>query len=316
MSSAVAAIVKNEARAIAEWLAFQRVIGFDSILVYDNGSTDATPQIVADIARLEPAITYTPWPDQAGQNPQVSAYRHAVRTSEADWIAFLDVDEFLLPRRHGDVNRYLASMPADISALAINWRIFGSAGRRFSGDNLVIERFIRCAFRGHAKNRFCKTIARRDHIADPGVHTCGLAEGQYGDSLGRPIRLASDAKTIRVVHAGAQINHYLLKSWQEFEEKRRRGNASRPPEAPDKYTHRGAITAPSGAFARKTDANEYWITHNLNHTFDTHILVYRDRVMDRLSLWGFAPRTGSPADTTLIETLVLSLSGRPRRTPR
>jgi hypothetical protein len=38
MSSAVCLIAKNEERAIAEWLAYQLVIGFDRIYVYDNES--------------------------------------------------------------------------------------------------------------------------------------------------------------------------------------------------------------------------------------------------------------------------------------
>ena len=47
MTSTVCLIAKNEERALAEWLAYQCVIGFDRIVVYDNGSTDATASIVA-----------------------------------------------------------------------------------------------------------------------------------------------------------------------------------------------------------------------------------------------------------------------------
>src|SRR5215213_875066 len=96
LNSAVCLIAKNEERTIAQWIAFQRVIGFDEVVVYDNGSTDATPDIVFRISEQDAAVSYRAWPDAPDRVPQCDAYRDAVGKSRADWIAFFDTDEFLV----------------------------------------------------------------------------------------------------------------------------------------------------------------------------------------------------------------------------
>jgi len=40
MKAACVGIVKNEAPYIAEWIAYQLSLGFDSVILYNNGSTD------------------------------------------------------------------------------------------------------------------------------------------------------------------------------------------------------------------------------------------------------------------------------------
>src|SRR3954469_19032203 len=90
------AIVKNEARYIAEWIAFQLSIGFDSILIFNNGSTDQTER---QIARFQPHhdVRLFPWPDTDGSF-QRRAYDHGIQhfKNEFDWLAFFDADEFLV----------------------------------------------------------------------------------------------------------------------------------------------------------------------------------------------------------------------------
>ena len=286
MRSGVCVIAKNEERAIAEWIAYQRVIGFDEILVYDNGSHDRTREIVEHIARHDRAISYIAWPDLPEQAPQITAYQDAVQRSRADWLAFFDTDEFLVLKRHRRINDLLSSAPDSISAIAVNWRIFGSAGEIQATTELVIKRFIRCAYRNHPKNRFCKTIARRAAIGRIRVHTMGLLTGGYADSRLRPIVLTNDAKTTFACLQGAQLNHYLLKSWQEFEEKRARGNAARAPDAPDKYSHRGALTEPPRSRREWNADNEFWRTHDLNMRSDRTILALYPAVVTKLVDWG------------------------------
>jgi Glycosyl transferase family 2 len=41
---------ENEARHIAEWLAWQFILGFDTVFLLDNGSTDTTAAIAGGFA--------------------------------------------------------------------------------------------------------------------------------------------------------------------------------------------------------------------------------------------------------------------------
>jgi hypothetical protein len=43
--TAACAIVRDEERDLAEWIAFQFAVGFDAVLAYDNHSIDRTPDI-------------------------------------------------------------------------------------------------------------------------------------------------------------------------------------------------------------------------------------------------------------------------------
>jgi glycosyltransferase involved in cell wall biosynthesis len=285
-TSALIAIAKNEERSIAEWIAYHRAIGFDQIVVYDNGSTDRTASIINHISSLDPLVVYKYWPDRIGQAPQTEAYAAALESNDAKWLAFFDVDEFLVLRRHETVNQYLSAMDDKVGAIAVNWRIFGSSGRIDPGEGLVIERFVQCARRLHGKNRFCKSIVRSCAAAKINVHTATLNRGYYADSTGRRTELLNGAKTVSICHEGAQLNHYLLKSWEEFKEKRARGNAARAIGAKDKFSHRGNSAHRPKKRSRNPN-DEYWVKHDLNSCKNLAILEWKELISKQLAEWDF-----------------------------
>jgi glycosyltransferase involved in cell wall biosynthesis len=272
-SCTVCLIAKNEERAILEWLAYQRVVGFDNIIVYDNGSTDNTAKIVQHAASLEPSISYIPWPDQPGRRPQPSAYADALTRCSTEWIAFFDTDEFILLKRHETIGDYLSSLSPEISGVAVNWLVFGSNGNDKADDRLVIERFTSCAMPKHGKNLFCKTIVRRNDVKEMFVHTAVLAKGSYADGAGNVIDLSPrSTKTGVVNHDVIQLNHYLLKSKEEFALKKSRGHASRAAEDIAKI---------------HIIDDEFWISHDLNHREDRTILTFLSQTSLEMKRLGF-----------------------------
>ena len=46
MKSAICMIVRDEARDILEWIAFHARAGFDAQVIFDNGSTDGTAELI------------------------------------------------------------------------------------------------------------------------------------------------------------------------------------------------------------------------------------------------------------------------------
>jgi hypothetical protein len=97
---AICAIVKDEARYIEEWLAFHFLQGVSQVLIFDNENTDGTRDILKCVARHLP-ISVVNWPGQDYYQVQMEAYRDgAMRlTGQADWVAFIDIDEFLFSSR-------------------------------------------------------------------------------------------------------------------------------------------------------------------------------------------------------------------------
>ena len=269
--SSVCLIAKDEERAILEWLAYQKLIGFNRVMVYDNDSSDRTAWIVGRACANDPSISYKPWPNRPGLRPQPTAYADGLAICETDWIAFFDTDEFLVLENHATVNEYLGSFAPTVGGIAVNWLVFGSGGRTEAGDGLVLERFTRCAPSAHGKNLFCKSIVRRKCAAEVRVHTADLSQGNYVDTEGAVLRISSGAaKTPKVNHCGAHLNHYLLKSREEFTLKRSRGHASRSLED----------------VAKIHIDEEFWNSHDLNsaedHVIQSHLGALRAE-MARLS---------------------------------
>ena len=100
------AIVKNEGDYLEEWLAYHIALGVDHFLIYDNGSTDHTPELLERYLN-HGLVTYIAWPMRAGQ---ISAYNHSLRFfgHSARWMAYYDPDEFLVPLQDDDIPSLLA----------------------------------------------------------------------------------------------------------------------------------------------------------------------------------------------------------------
>lgn len=58
--SAVCMIVKNEEYRIKEWICYHKALGFDSIIIFDNNSTDRTRNEIEKISRFMD-VRYHAW---------------------------------------------------------------------------------------------------------------------------------------------------------------------------------------------------------------------------------------------------------------
>lgn len=242
--AALVAIMKDEGCYAGEWARYHRLLGFEPILVYDNGSADDTADVLAAAG-----AAVVPWPDRPGVVAQLAAYNDAPARLAADWIAFFDADEFLVLHRHDSVSAWLRTMPREAEAVALNWRIFGSGGAVRRSDAPVIERFTRAAVSDSPLHQTVKTIARRSALRRMDIHLAALAShragpgrrwgGHYVDGSGAPMAVEGRGKAARVDHSTAQLNHYVVKSREEFAIRAARGTASKRPGDPRKSnTHK------------------------------------------------------------------------------
>lgn len=229
-------IVRDEGPYLLEWIAWYKLLGVQQIVIYDNESRDESVKILPALQRAG-EIALNSWPDRAGEAPQIPAYRDAIRRCSTEWIAFLDVDEFVVLHQHPDLPALLGSMSDECSAIAFNQRFFGSSGLQSHEDRLVIERFIRTAPPGHPLNQWIKTVARAERIKEmTNPHGVELASGYYADPGGRPQVIESYCRSQEVAFCAGQYNHYILKSRNEYLRKQARGQATSAPADPHKYS--------------------------------------------------------------------------------
>ncbi len=230
MKKAVCAIAKDEAIYIAEWISHNILIGFDSIIVYDNGSVDGTNEILRDLAQ-KGIIQHFTWPSSDGVSPQLSAYNDCIKRfkTDFDYIAFVDIDEFLYPVDL-DINSYLNSAPSDTAAIAINQLTFGSADHEKYFDDYVTRRFNKCSSMDYSERLWFKTIvnpAKVDSFIS--AHKVSISSGRYlhSDFSEAEFDEKYNGATKKIFSEKIHVNHYILKSRQEFfEKKMKRGGAA------------------------------------------------------------------------------------------
>ncbi len=263
----VCAIARDEGPYLLEWIAHHRAVGVDHFVIFDNDSRDDTPALLARLAAAG-MVTAVPWPATPfAAGPQIPAYVHAVHRFRdmTEWLAFIDVDEFLVPNAAADLPSLLRRLP-DVTGLAGSWRVFGTSGRRDHEPGLVIDRFRRCAPPDHPLHRHVKSIVRADYVAKPAVHAHLMREGAVVDETGRPVPLTRGGTRAGTSVALLQVNHYVTKSMAEWEVKRARGKADRDALAAD--------------FRREEAELEL---HDRNEVEDSAILRFRDAAVAELA---------------------------------
>ncbi len=210
---AVTAIVKNESRYIFEWLDYHYRIGVDKFYIYDNDSEDRSELMKI----LEPwiknhIVDYKFFPGVCRQMP---AYNDAIENHRFDcrYMAFIDIDDFIFVKTGQTLTEFLNDYFSNPEAagLTMNWRMFGTSGKKFYEPADVTER---CTFR----------------IADPrkilympvphcALYTVGMS--CLDEKFNLVFNFKNEANTCEKI----QCNHYFPKSVEEYEGKLSRGRA-------------------------------------------------------------------------------------------
>lgn len=198
---AVLAIIKNEGPYLREWIEFHKMMGVDKFFIYDNESNDNTKEILEPYIKSG-LVEYTYFP---GQKMQLPAYNDWLQKHKFDvkWLAIIDLDEFIVPKKHNSIKEYLAGLDRGVSQVLINWLMFGSNGHKTKPDGLVIESYTKRA--KETPNH--KAIIKPYQVCFIAVHGHAVA--------GRTIKPSIDI---------IRTHHYFCKSFEEYSLKAGRGD--------------------------------------------------------------------------------------------
>lgn len=225
----IVVIVKNETAYIREWIEYHRLMGVQKFHIYDNESDDNLREF------LEPYIsggiaTYIFFP---GKRQQVIAYNDAIRRYRHDsfWLAFIDIDEFLVPLNAPDVAVFLRGFE-DVPGIEINQVLYGSGGHRTKTAGLVTERFKDHSPYDHPVNQGVKSIVNPRHVfCMPSAHIAEYFGGARSVDTRKNKNTAASLDR-PALHDALRINHYGSKSLEEFTSRIELGRASSPGKLP------------------------------------------------------------------------------------
>lgn len=217
----VCAIAKNEGPYFKEWIEWHHKMGVEKFYIYDNESTDCTKDALKPYVESG-LVEYHYWP---GSKQQLPAYDHCFEThrTEARWIAVIDLDEFIVPIKDSSIPDFLHRMEK-FSVVEINWLVYGSGGAKKREPGGVMERFRCHSLPEHRLNTHVKSIADPRRVCTmTGCHEAARISGRAADSHGVPLKKGFRDRVPQ--QDVIRINHYAVKSYEEFLAKRARGRA-------------------------------------------------------------------------------------------
>lgn len=225
-------IARDESPYVQEWIEYHHGLGVDKFYIYDNNNSQREKEIFEEVL--------IPWIDHGivelidfpGNLAQMPAYDDAILNHRFDcrYMIFIDGDEFIVPKngeRLEDILNEYFSAGNNIGGFAINWRLFGSNGHETQTKDGVLERFTMRAEEDFLRHRDIKTVVNprrvrcftNPHYARYFVGCGAIDERKVSVPQGQ-----NPQGTVERI----QINHYYLKSREEFFKKRQRGRADFP----------------------------------------------------------------------------------------
>jgi len=230
----IIAIAKNEENYLIEWIAYHKLIGIDHFYIADNSSTDGTRNLLHKLEKIG-IVTLVDWPVKKQAQPQWYNYARQHYLHETKYMMFLDLDEFLMDEEASKIKQTLLQLleKKDTGAVAINWRVMGSAGIRHKNSELVLKKFNMSSRRNRIVNQHVKSIIKPAAVESMSAHTAVLKSGyQYLLSNGSKAQFINNTpvsgRSTHIEETPLKINHYVIKSLEEFiEYKQNRGSAIR-----------------------------------------------------------------------------------------
>lgn len=217
-TAVICVIAKNENCYIEEWLQYHFKLGFDHIYVYDND--DNYPlKVLESMYPGKVTVIYYP-----GRCLQLRAYYgFAINYCfQHTWVAFIDVDEFIVLRKHKSIKELLREKCSS-GALVLNWILFGSNHHKVYENKPVLERFTKREKNINIHTKWIVKLSDLDTMVTP--HFGKLFNGKALDTNGIEV---TESLHYCGVEDVAAIYHYFTKSEQEFLHKCIRGRADLP----------------------------------------------------------------------------------------
>jgi hypothetical protein len=216
---AVCAIFQNETFFLREWIEYHRIVGVEHFYLYNNLSTDNYEEVLRPYIEAG-IVDLFDWPIETSNQReylnllQLPAYNDALARvrNAAQWVAFIDLDEFLVPLRHNNLLDMLTEYE-DCAGLAINWQIFGTSNiDDLPVNKLVTESFVLKAPPLYGRNQIVKLIVQPQYVESIfNPHSFHFFPGYYAVNSHK-IPLKEGQMGQEVVLDTACINHYWFGS--------------------------------------------------------------------------------------------------------
>ncbi len=234
-------ISKNDNLDIVEWVEYHKRLGCSKFYIFDHNST--TPMKPTLQQYIDTGLVDYLFSDLSNaSNPQLHVYQNCLEKygSRHKFMGFLDTDEYIVL-----VNK-TKSIPAILTnyeqygGLVLNWKRFGSSGHVTRPTGGVLPNYHKC-FNDFRVKSIVNTQYTLQHDNNP--HTFVYKHGYYAvDTTQRKARgpffavwqhNTTPLPPPPYVYDIMYINHYNIKSREDYANKVARGKVDNSPPARD-----------------------------------------------------------------------------------
>jgi len=200
---------------IKEWAAYNLVIGFDIIIIFDHKSK--IPINTLFNSKRIFVIRYNQ--DGGIKIPLMKKALDISKKMNIDWMIYLDCDEFLYLKSYINV-KHLLQIYNMADALSINWLFFGSNFHKETPKNLLIENYTKSdlILDKHVKT-FIRPYAAK-YPRDP--HHYKMNSNRLFCLPKKNMQPNSPFNTINIpyTNVGSYIAHYIFQSEESYKKRK------------------------------------------------------------------------------------------------
>ncbi|QDH16361.1 glycosyltransferase family 2 protein [Swingsia samuiensis] len=264
MKTAALLFVRNNANNIGWWLAHHIALGFSTLIICDDHSTDGTWDILLNAKPFYDLRLFRSNPNIENiTERQLFFQKEAVETgkNEFDWMIFLASDEYLDFSNDLTLETFLEPHKEN-NIIPINWCLFGSNGQITPSPLSPIETFTYHAPLEHHDHRIARyfinpTVQNTPPFPDPFTHIDQPADWSHA----RILHFAAGDKTSFFQHC---TDAAPAEAWKHFDRN----------DIHDVTPHRWLKTARNvGATITQANlADLYWRLHQISKDQDENAL--------------------------------------------
>ena len=130
----------RDEKNIKEWAAHHLLLGFHRIVIFDHMSKIPISYVLKGFDKRVTVIRCV-WNNPVKLRLMQTAINLS-RSMRADWMLYLDADEFLVLPRYKNVVSFL-SLYVNYDSVSVNWLMFGTNNIIKDTDGLIIDNFTR-----------------------------------------------------------------------------------------------------------------------------------------------------------------------------
>jgi cpsT len=228
----ICAIFKDEADYLQEWIEFHRIVGVEHFYLYNNNSSDNYIHVLKPYID-QGIVSLINWPKPQSQ---MEAYQDFMNNnaSETEWVGFIDLDEYVIPNENSTIYDFLKKFK-NRPAVIIYWKCFGTSGyikrdvKRLITEDFVVawNKYVDIGkFFFNTKYNYTPNLTQNNYMH--------YMWAKYKNMELPPVNVFDKVCTygfnpVKDDSMPIQINHYLIKSYEEYTQKKaKRGGGVHP----------------------------------------------------------------------------------------